>query len=111
MKDFGFSPMKNKVLNFDELNHDFHQWIAIQDSSFNLCIACGTCASTCSAGSYTHFSFRELCKDIRWGNAEKAMKESEKCMLCGKCSIACPRNINTRNIIKMVRKAAKTSPL
>jgi heterodisulfide reductase subunit C len=27
-------------------------------------------------------------------------------MLCGKCTLVCPRNINTRNIVLLVRKHA-----
>jgi heterodisulfide reductase subunit C len=25
-------------------------------------------------------------------------------MLCGKCTLACPRNVNTRNVILQIRK-------
>jgi heterodisulfide reductase subunit C len=31
--------------------------------------------------------------------------EIKKCMLCGKCYLACPRGVNTRNVIIQINKA------
>jgi heterodisulfide reductase subunit C len=42
---------------------------------------------------------------IRRGENQQAKEEIGKCMLCGKCFLACPRNVNTRNVIINIKKA------
>jgi heterodisulfide reductase subunit C len=36
---------------------------------------------------------------------QKVKNEVEKCMLCGKCQLACPRGVNTRNVILGIQRA------
>ncbi len=105
MLDFGFAPMEVSIHNLDTANLSIANWIAQHDETFNHCIACGSCTATCTAGQFASFSFREVCHAIRRGELNKALAESEKCMLCGKCTLVCPRNVNTRNIILLIRKA------
>jgi len=105
MIDFGFAPMEVSVHNLDTADLSLAHWINLHDETFNHCIACGSCAATCTAGQFTNFSFREVCHAIRRGEIKSAIDESEKCMLCGKCTLVCPRNVNTRNIIMLIRKA------
>ena len=105
MVNFGYSPLPANVHDLDKVDLTLAYRISKADASFNLCIACGSCTATCSAGKFTSFSFREMCHRIRRGEVEKAILESEKCMLCGKCTLVCPRNVNTRNIIQLVRRA------
>lgn len=107
MVDFGYAPLEIKIHDLDKANLALSGWIAQHDETFGLCIACGSCTATCTAGKFTAFSFREMCHGIRRGEHLKAIAESEKCMLCGKCTLACPRNVNTRNIVKLVRKASQ----
>lgn len=106
MVNFGFAPMQVKIHNMDEADLSLCQWISQQDSTFNTCIACGCCTATCSAGNFTTFSFREMCHSIHRGEVKKAITESEKCMMCGKCTLVCPRDVNNRNILKLVRSAS-----
>jgi len=105
MIDFGYAPLKINIHDLDKADLSLMDWITARDESFRLCITCGSCTATCTAGNFTSFSFREFCHSIRRGEVEKAVRESEKCMLCGKCTLVCPRNVNTRNIVKLVRKA------
>ncbi|MCB8964018.1 MAG: 4Fe-4S dicluster domain-containing protein [Bacteroidales bacterium] len=105
MVNFGFAPLEIKIHDLDKSNLQLSSWIAERDETFTQCIACGCCTATCTAGKFTKFSFRELCHSIRRGEIAKAIAESEKCMLCGKCTLVCPRNVNTRNIVKLIRKA------
>lgn len=105
MVNFGFSPLPAHIQDLDIADQSLSNHLALNEPSFNLCIACGSCTATCTAGSFTNFSFRQMCHHIRRGENQFAIKESEKCMLCGKCTLACPRNVNTRNIIGLVRKA------
>lgn len=108
MVNFGYSTLKVSVLDLDYANLELSNLISFDEPSFNLCIACGSCVATCTAGKFTNFNFREMCHHIRFGESQKAIAESEKCMLCGKCTLVCPRNVNTRNIIRLVRKANQT---
>lgn len=105
MVNFGYAPLEIKILDLDKANLALGEWIAQHDETFGLCIACGSCTATCTAGKFTEFSFREMCHSVRRGEYLEAIAESEKCMLCGKCTLACPRNVNTRHIVKLVRKA------
>jgi heterodisulfide reductase subunit C len=105
MVNFGYSTLPVHILDLDTINQDLASQLSIDEPSFRLCIACGSCAATCTAGKFTNFNFREMCHSIRLGESKKAITESEKCMMCGKCTLACPRNVNTRNIIRLVRKA------
>ena len=106
MVNFGYSAMVAKVHDLDRIDQNLFQKIAEIDPSINLCISCGSCTATCTAGNFTKFSFREMCHSIRRGEVKEAFKESEKCMMCGKCMLVCPRNVNTRNIIRLVRMTA-----
>ncbi len=108
MVNFGYTPLPTHIHDMDKASLTLADSISFEDASFNLCIACGSCTATCTAGSFTNFSFRQMCHQIKRGESKQAIAESEKCMLCGKCTLACPRNVNTRNIIRLVRKANQT---
>ena len=41
---------------------------------------------------------------IKNANSEKALQMLESCQLCGKCSMVCPRGINTRHLILSITK-------
>lgn len=105
MVNFGYSTLPVHILDLDKANLDLANQLSVDEPSFRLCIACGSCSATCTAGKFTSFNFREMCHQIRLGESKKAIAESEKCMMCGKCTLACPRNVNTRNIIRLIRKA------
>lgn len=105
MVNFGYSPLSTSIQDLDKVDFTLSDRLANDEPSFLLCIACGSCTATCTAGSFTKFSFRQMCHNIRRGENKFAISESEKCMMCGKCTLACPRNVNTRNIVRLVRKA------
>jgi len=105
MVNFGYSTLKVSILDLDSANLDLSDQISFDEPTFKLCIACGSCAATCTAGKFTNFNFREMCHHIRMGEGQQAITESEKCMMCGKCTLLCPRNVNTRNVIRLVRRA------
>jgi heterodisulfide reductase subunit C len=41
---------------------------------------------------------------IKQGEIEGLSKEIDKCMLCGKCILVCPRGINTRHVVMLIKK-------
>lgn len=106
MVNFGYTTLELSVIDIDKANRKLAKNILTEEPTFALCISCGSCAATCTSGKFNGFSFRDMCHRIKLGEVEEAFSESEKCMLCGKCTLVCPRNVNTRNILRIVRKAA-----
>jgi len=107
MANFGYGSMKSNICDLDKVNRELASALTTKEPTFTLCIACGCCTATCSAGKFTTFSFRKLIHHIRRGETATAEKEASKCMLCGKCTLVCPRNVNTRNIILLIREATQ----
>lgn len=68
------------------------------------CIACGSCVATCTAGNLTSFNFRKVHTLVRRGEYKGAFTEMNKCMLCGKCRLSCPRGINTREVVMLIKR-------
>lgn len=105
MERFGFSISKGRQIDWDANSREVADFIREREPSFNLCIACGGCAASCTAGNYTDFSLRELNILLHRGENTKPGNDIKKCMLCGKCSLVCPRGVNTRNVLFLARQA------
>jgi heterodisulfide reductase subunit C len=103
-KDFGFKINENRQINLDEADRRLYRKIALIEPSVLRCIFCGACSSTCTVGNFTHMSFRLVSLLLRRGLIEDAKKHISKCMLCGKCSMVCPRDINIRHIMLILKK-------
>jgi heterodisulfide reductase subunit C len=103
--DFGYFVTRDRQIDFDANNHNISALVASAEPSLNLCISCGTCASTCSAALFTDFSLRKIILLVRRGETKGLADELSKCMLCGKCQLVCPRNVSTRNLILQISKA------
>lgn len=104
MSQFGFNLLKERHINFDRNDRSLAERIAAEEPSFRVCIECGCCAATCTTGSFTRFSLRELNILIKRGENEQVRNTIHKCMLCGKCILVCPRGVNTRNVLALARK-------
>jgi len=105
MPNFGYTINADRQIDYDSNDLRIARYLVANESSFKVCIACGTCTATCSAGLFTDFSLRELIGNIKRGEVRNVKKEAEKCMLCGKCQLACPRGVNTRNVILSIQRA------
>jgi len=105
MDKFGFSLSKARVIDYDKNDRRIAEYILEHEPSFSLCIECGACAATCTAGSFTEFSLREFNVLIKRGENDRVRAGLKRCMLCGKCILACPRGVNTRNVLFLTRKA------
>ena len=68
------------------------------------CIGCGACTAVCTAGNLTEFNFRKVHTLVRRGEYQGAYEEMNKCMLCGKCRLVCPRGINTRGVVMLIKR-------
>jgi heterodisulfide reductase subunit C len=105
MDKFGFTISKGRQIDYESNDRSVADYIASREPSFLKCIECGGCSATCTAGSFTKFSLRELQILIRRGENDQVRNNIRKCMLCGKCILVCPRGVNTRNIIALARQA------
>jgi heterodisulfide reductase subunit C len=104
MKEFGYKISASRQIDFDKIDHSLYRKIIENEPSMRLCIDCGSCSATCTAGNITDFSIRKMNLMIRRGETVGLQKEFANCMLCGKCTMICPRGVNTRNIILTIRK-------
>ncbi len=108
--NFGYSITPDRQIDFDANDRGICKRVALAEPSLNLCISCGTCASTCSAAIFTDFSLRQVILLLRRGETQDLEKAISKCMLCGKCQLVCPRNVNTRNLVIQISKALGERP-
>lgn len=104
MENWGYTVNKDNQIDFDKNSKEISQKVLELEPSFGFCMACGTCSGTCSAANFTQLSLRRINVLISRGETDKLFKEISKCMLCGKCSLLCPRGVNTRNLILSIKK-------
>jgi heterodisulfide reductase subunit C len=105
MIKFGFTINNDRQIEFDKNDHSISISILKKEPTLKLCIGCGTCTATCTAGNLTTYNFRRMITLLQRGEINDLKSQVSKCMLCGKCSLACPRGVNTRNIILQINKA------
>jgi heterodisulfide reductase subunit C len=105
MNRFGFTISKGRQIDYEVNDRRIVDFVIEKEPSFKLCIACGGCSATCTAGNFTTFSLREINILINRGENEMPRDNIKKCMLCGKCSLVCPRGVNTRNVVFLVKQA------
>jgi heterodisulfide reductase subunit C len=109
MDKFGFTISEGRQIDYDSNNRSLASLIFEKEPSFRLCIECGGCSATCTSANFTGFSLREINILIKRGENGRVQKSLNKCMLCGKCTLVCPRGVNTRNIILLAKKAFQNS--
>lgn len=109
MEKFGFAISQGRQIDYESNNRRIAEYIFENEPSFRLCIECGGCAATCTTGNFTGFSLRELNILIKRGENDQVRQALKKCMLCGKCTLVCPRGVNTRNVVFMAKKAFQKS--
>ncbi len=109
MKQFGFNISKGRQIDYESNDKWIADYIYEREPSFRLCIECGGCAATCTTGNFTKFSLRELNILIKRGENAMVRQNIYKCMLCGKCTLVCPRGVNTRNVVTLAKQAFQKS--
>lgn len=105
MEKFGFAISKGRQIDYESNDRRIADYIYEKEPSFRLCIECGGCSATCTTGNLTKFSLREIQILIRRGENDDLLKSLKKCMLCGKCTLICPRGVNTRNVVFLAKEA------
>ena len=126
MIDFGFGLSKSSTVRLDEVDLTLYRELEKLEPDVRICMGCGSCSATCTAAPWSGMSVRKvilalqrvepqrtmsppehvihvLCAPEGTPSAVGALQNIEKmlsaCMLCGKCSMVCPRGINTRHLI------------
>lgn len=105
MIDFGYNITNDNQIDFDNNDKNVAAYIRSKEPTFDLCIACGSCASTCSSANKTDLSLRKIIILIKRGELSGIENEIKKCMFCGKCQLVCPRGVNTRKLILFITRA------
>ena len=109
MDKFGYTISKGRQIDYESNDRRVAEYILEKEPSFALCIECGGCSATCTSGSMTRFSLRELHILIKRGENDMVFNNLKKCMLCGKCTLVCPRGVNTRHIVILAKQAFQNS--
>jgi len=104
MNNFGFTISQPRSVDVGDDVQDQLLRLEKRVPSFKRCINCGGCAATCSAGQFTSFNIRKIHNLYRWSEYNGLEEELQKCMLCGKCTLVCPRGVNLRDLIINLRK-------
>lgn len=109
MIDFGFGLSKSSTVRLDEVDLTLYRELEKLEPDVRICMGCGSCSATCTAAPWSGMSVRKVILALqrvepqRTPSAVGALQNIEKmlsaCMLCGKCSMVCPRGINTRYLI------------
>ena len=104
MANWGYSISKDQQIDIDKIDRTLVGRILSLEPSFKACIACGSCAATCSTQSVNGtFSLRKTNLLLARGQMDDLKNEISQCMLCGKCTLVCPRGVNTRHVIVIVK--------
>ncbi|MEG0795430.1 MAG: 4Fe-4S dicluster domain-containing protein [Odoribacter sp.] len=113
MNFWGFSISEARVIDYDKSDKTLATILASEVPSSKLCIGCGGCTATCTAGNLTEFNIRKLQMLVKRGENNDISTQLHKCMLCGKCLLICPRGVDTRKmilcIIKNINKCKQTT--
>ncbi len=104
MNTFGFQILQARTIDFDQFDGRLLNDVLEKEPSFRTCLSCGGCTATCNAGTLIDFNVRKMNLLIRRGEITGLSREIDKCMLCGKCQLVCPRGINIRNVIMLLKK-------
>ena len=104
MIEFGFGISPSSRINLDDFDKEKWNKLVQIEPEILQCISCGSCCASCSGGVFQNVSLKSAILNIRNGKTDSAMELLKGCMLCGKCTMVCPRNINTRNLILSIYK-------
>ena len=104
MRKFGFSISQARSIDLDQVDFSHLDELKEIVPTFMVCINCGACTATCSAQQFSNFNIRKIKTLYMQGQYDDLAKQLEKCMLCGQCTLVCPREVNLRNSIVNMRR-------
>jgi heterodisulfide reductase subunit C len=106
MTDFGFGIHEDLMVDHDSLSPAYEA-VLEEVPSIVACMACGSCSGTCVSSFQSGTGFRKLIMLLKNGSYDRLQRALDYCQFCGKCSLVCPRGINTRKAILEMRKYFK----
>lgn len=104
MKQFGFHKPDERQINLDDNDLRAAGAIELMVQSWKRCIGCGSCTASCTAGQFNGFNPRRLQMLVRLGCYTLLKSEIQKCQLCGKCRLVCPRGVDTRKLMHHLKQ-------
>ena len=104
MNKFNFAISQPRTLDMDASRQDKSEQLLRLVPSYRLCIGCGGCTASCTAGQFTDFNIRRLHTLFSRGQYAQIDSQLKSCMLCGKCTLVCPRGVNTRALVVNMRR-------
>ncbi len=104
MNKFGYALTPSSRIDLDKFNKKRFEALVNLEPDVLKCMACGSCTASCTAGKFTKTSVRSAILALQNGQEKTALDMLKGCLLCGKCSMVCPRAINTRNLIISICK-------
>ncbi len=104
MIDFGFTVSPSSRLDLDKMDRTSFNALAKIEPDVLKCMACGSCTASCTAAQFEPTSLRQAILLLQRAQVEQALNLLKGCMLCGKCTMVCPRGINTRHLIISIQK-------
>ena len=94
--DFGFKLSPSSAVDLDKVDRSLCRRLAELEPDLRICMACGSCSAACTAAPFTGMSVRKVILALQRGKEKEAAKMLSG---CGKCTMVCPRGINTRHLI------------
>ena len=104
MREWGFTVIQTNQSDLDRVDQGLIATIGNIEPSIFWCIGCGSCSATCTSAQFNNFNPRRIIQAIKSGQVKYITDEVNKCLLCGKCQLVCPRHVNTRNILLNVKQ-------
>ena len=104
MNKFGFALTPSSRIDLDKFNKEKFALLVKLEPDVLKCMACGSCTASCTARKFTKTSVRSAILALQNGQEKEALDMVKGCLLCGKCSMVCPRAINTRHLIISICK-------
>ena len=104
MNRFGFRLSPSSTIDLDRIDRKFFDELCRIEPDALRCMACGSCSATCTASGYSGMSIRKMLLYLQRGKMEEIKGIMSACMLCGKCTMVCPRGINTRCLVLTVSR-------
>ena len=104
MGKFGFTLNPSSRINLDNADQSKFARLAAIEPDVLKCMACGSCTASCTAGKFVKTSLRSAILALQNGKESDAKDMLKGCLLCGKCTMVCPRAINTRHLIMSILK-------
>jgi len=103
-KSFGYTILQSREINIDVISLEASNKLHEKEPSLYLCVGCGSCTGSCTVSIRADWNIRKTHTRFRRGETISLVEELKKCMFCGKCVMVCPRGVNVRNVIDLMKR-------